>query len=522
MAAKRFVTLYDTTLRDGSQREGLSLSVKDKISIAHKLDQFGIAYIEGGWPGANPKDNEFFETMRSVKLENAKLVAFASTRRKGTPVEEDPNMRALIEAATPTVCIFGKAWDMHVTHALVTTLDENLRMIAESVEHLKKQGLEVVYDAEHFFDGYRDNPAYAMETVKAAEDAGADCIVLCDTNGGFLPQQVEEIVREVKPQVGPPLGMHAHNDSGCAVANTLVAVREGVSHVQGTINGYGERCGNADLVSIVPGLALKMGIDCIPGENLKLLTELAHHVSEVANITPDANEPYVGENAFAHKGGVHVSATLRAKGTYEHIDPQLVGNIQRIAVSEQAGIATILERAREAGIELNDEQAKNVLDKLKKLEHRGYHFEAADASFEMLLRRTKGEYRPLFKLEEYRVNVGKRSEKGVPIADAIVKIHVGGRRHVEHAEGDGPVNALDMALRKAMGNVYPDVYNIRLTDYKVRIVNAKRGTAAMTRVLIQSSDGEDEWGTVGVSENIIEASWDALVESIEYGLTRKK
>ncbi len=520
MSQRRSISLYDTTLRDGSQREGLSLSVRDKLSIARKIDQLGLAYIEGGWPGANPKDNEFFEAMRDHPLEHATLVAFASTRRKGTPVAEDAGMQALVAAGTHAVCVFGKSWDMHVTHALVTTLDENLRMISESVQFLKGKGFEVIYDAEHFFDGYRDNPAYAMQTVKAAEAAGADCVVLCDTNGGALPFMIEETMREVLPQIKAPIGMHAHNDSGCGVANSLAAVREGAVHVQGTINGYGERCGNADLVSIIPDLLLKMNIECIPLENLRLLTEVAHHVSEVANVTPDPNEPYVGENAFAHKGGVHVSATLRQKGTYEHIDPELVGNMQRITVSEQAGLAAIRERAREARIELTGEQAKTVLDKLKKLEHRGYHFEAADASFAMLLKRVKGEYRPLFKLEEYRVNVGKRSDKGVPIADAIVKIHVGGRRQVEHAEGDGPVNALDTALRKAMANVYPQVNNVRLTDYKVRIVNARRGTAAMTRVLIQSTDGEVEWGTVGVSENIIEASWEALVEALEYGLTK--
>jgi len=369
VSARRKVALFDTTLRDGSQREGLSLSAKDKISIATKLDQLGIDYVEGGWPGANPKDDEFFQQMREVKLRHAKLVAFSSTRRKGIKVADDPNMGALVAAKTPVVCIFGKSWDMHVTHALVTTLDENLKMIAESVEFLKKKGLEVVYDAEHFFDGYRDNPAYAMESIKAADGAGADSIVLCDTNGGSIPSQIEQVFGEVAPQVKAPLGIHAHNDSDCGVANTLVAVECGAVQVQGTINGYGERCGNANLVSIIPALMLKMDVECIPAQNLRLLTEVAHHVSEVANVSPDPHEPYVGENAFAHKGGVHISATLRQKGTYEHVDPELVGNMQRFAISEQAGVATIVERARQAGIDLSEkpEQAKAVIPNTKSM-----------------------------------------------------------------------------------------------------------------------------------------------------------
>ncbi|MDI6892085.1 MAG: citramalate synthase [Actinomycetota bacterium] len=517
------VKLYDTTLRDGAQREGLSFSVEDKLKVTSKLDELGIHYIEGGWPGSNPKDIEYFKRVKGFDLKNATVVAFGSTRHKGVLAAKDKNLKQLVKAGTSTVCIFGKSWDLHVTHILITTLDDNLKMIADSVGFLKKRGLEVIYDAEHFFDGYRANPEYALRTIKVAEEAGADCIVLCDSNGGSLPAQVKSIVAEVKPLVSIPLGIHAHNDSDCAVANTLAAVEAGVVHVQGTISGYGERCGNANLISIIPNLVLKMGIPCLSEDKLALLSEVAHHVSEVANVVPDPHQPFVGESAFAHKGGVHVSAIMRQKRAYEHIDPALVGNLQRVLISEQAGAGAIVHKAKEIGIDLSNkpEQAAAILKKLKKLEYRGYHFEAADGSFEILLRKSTGSYRPLFKLRDYTVTV-TRSGEAHPKTEAVVKVWVGGKRLVEFAEGNGPVNALDNALRKAIARIYPALERISLSDYKVRIINAKRGTAAVVRVLIESTDGEKTWGTVGVHENIIEASWEALVDSIEYGLMHVK
>lgn len=516
------VKIFDTTLRDGAQREGLSLSVADKLKIAAKLDELGVHYIEGGWPGSNPKDIEFFTKMRKSPLRTAKLVSFGSTRRKNTPAEEDANLEELVKSGTPVVCIFGKSWDVHVTHALVTTLEENLGMIRDSVLFLKDSGLEVIYDAEHFFDAYRGNRQYAMETIRVAEEAGADWIVLCDTNGGTLPSAVREIVREVRQACGLPLGIHAHNDAECAVANSLAAVEEGCTQVQGTINGYGERAGNANLVSIIPSLVLKMGVGCLPADRLGLLTEAAHHVSEIANVAPDPHQPYVGESAFAHKAGMHVSAVLREKGTYEHVEPEKVGNMQRVLLSELAGGQTLVHKAKEAGIDLSGDKQKvaDILKKLKKLEHAGYHFEAADGSFEILLRKSIGSYRPLFRLESYQVNVN-RARSGHTGTEAIVKIWVDEKRIVEIAEGNGPVNALDRALRKAVGRMYPHLADIKLTDYKVRIVNEKKGTAAVTRVLIESTDGDRTWGTVGVSENIIEASWEALVDAIEYGVLHR-
>lgn len=517
------IKLYDTTLRDGAQREGLSFSVDDKLKIASKLDELGIHYIEGGWPGSNPKDIDFFLRATKHEFQNAKLVAFGSTRRKNIQAAEDSNLQALVQAGTPVVCIVGKSWDVHVTSVLVTTLDENLKMISDSVSFLKKHGFELIYDAEHFFDGYRNNPDYALKTIKVAEEAGADWIVLCDTNGGRLPLEIQKIIQEVKMKIRLPLGIHAHNDSECAVANTIVAVEEGATQVQGTINGYGERCGNANLVSIIPSLVLKKGIDCIARDKLPLLTEVAHYVSEIANVAPDAHQPYVGESAFAHKGGLHVSAILRQRGAYEHIDPATVGNVQRVLVSELSGTTTVVERAKELGIDLSDkpEKVSDILKKLKKREHEGYHYEAADGSFGLFLMKNIGMYRPLFKLESYEVSID-RGRSGKFEAEAIVKLRVKGKRLMEVAEGNGPVNALDRALRKALGSAYPGLSEIKLTDYKVRVLDEKKGTAAMVRVLIESSDGENVWGTVGVSENIIEASWEALVDSIEYGLTYKR
>lgn len=518
-AKVRSVKLYDTTLRDGAQREGLSFSVEDKIKIALNLDELGIHYIEGGWPGSNLKDIEFFRRMREHPFKNAKLVSFGSTRRKNVSPEEDSNLQALIKAGTSVVCIVGKSWDVHVTSVLVTTLDENLKMISDSVSFLKQQGLEVVYDAEHFFDAYKENSPYALKTLEAAVEAGADWVVLCDTNGGTLPLKVKETVREVKSKVKIPLGIHAHNDSECAVANSLVAVEEGVEQVQGTINGYGERCGNANLCSIIPNLILKLGISCLGEDKLSLLTEISHYVNEVANIVPDAHQPFVGESAFAHKGGIHVSAVLRKKGAYEHIDPEKVGNVQRVLVSELSGTATLIEKAKEIGIDLSSDSKKTtaILRKLKNREHQGYHYEVADGSFGLFLLKNIGAYRPLFELESYRVEVD-RFRSGKFVAEATVKVRVGGERRVEVGEGTGPVHALDQALRKALEPVYPHLSKIKLTDYKVRVLDEKRGTAAIVRVLVESSDGERTWGTVGVSENVIEASWEALVDSIEYGL----
>ena len=514
------VKLYDTTLRDGSQREGLSFSVHDKVKIAHKLDELGVHYIEGGWPGSNPKDIDFFSEIRQSNLKNAKIVAFGSTRRKNISPEEDSNLKALLKSGTDTVCIFGKSWDVHVTSVLITTLEENLKMIYDSVAFLKQAGLEVIFDGEHFFDGYKKNKDYALKTIKTAEDAGADWLVLCDTNGGALPNEIAAIVREVKGITKLPLGIHAHNDSECAVANSLVAVEEGVTQVQGTINGYGERCGNANLVSIIPNLILKLGMECISKEKLESLTEIAHGISEIANVAPDSHQPYVGESAFAHKGGVHVSAVMRQKGAYEHIDPEVVGNAQRILVSELSGARTIVQKAKEiAGIDLSQNEGKvlDILKKLKKHEHEGYHYEAADGSFALFVMKNIGAYRPLFDLESYKVTLD-RWRSGNLDTEAIVKLRVKGHRFIEVAEGNGPVNALDSALRKALQTAYPEIAGIKLTDYKVRVLSEKKGTAANVRVLIESSDEHTSWGTVGVSTNIIDASWEALVDGLEYGL----
>ncbi len=517
------IELYDTTLRDGAQREGISLSLEDKIKIALKLDELGIQYIEGGWPGSNPKDIEFFHRIKEENLKNSKIVAFGSTRHKGIKTKDDVNIKSLIESDTDIVCIFGKSWDLHVTSAIITTLEENLKMIKESINFLKQSGKRVFYDAEHFFDGYKNNPEYALETIKVAEKAGAEIIILCDSNGGTIPSEIRKITKRVKDEVEAPLGIHAHNDNDCAVANSLAAVEEGALQVQATVNGYGERCGNANLISIIPNLILKMDIECIPRENLKLLTEVAHHVSEVANVTPGRHQPYVGENAFAHKGGIHISAVLREKGTYEHIDPQLIGNYNRILLSELSGKDALIHQANQVGYDLKDkpELVRIILEKIKKMEHRGYHFEAADGSFEILLRRSTGAYRPLFRLEEYEVTVRKTGE-GNTKTEAVVKVWIGDKRIVEYAEGNGPINALDNALRKAIARIYPQLEKIELKDYKVRIIDAKKGTAAVTRVLIESSDSKDSWGTIGVHENIIEASWEALVDSVEFGLDKGK
>ena len=514
------VVLYDTTLRDGAQREGLSLSVEDKLKITLALDRLGLYYIEGGWPHpSNPKDTEYFRRMKKVTLKSAKLVSFGSTRRKNAKAEEDANLRALVKAKTPCVCIFGKSWALHVTTTLVTTLDENLKMIFDSVSFLKNQGLEVVYDAEHFFDAYKDDPSYALKTLKKAEEAGADWLVLCDTNGGTLPRDIKKIVSEVKKITKAPLGIHAHNDIECGVANSLEALEEGAEQIQGTMNGYGERCGNANLTSIIPNLILKMGIPVIDPERLSMLTEVSHHISEIANVAPNSHQPFVGESAFAHKAGVHVSALLRKKEAYEHTDPRIVGNVGHVLVSELSGTQTIIEKAKEIGVDLSgrSEKAADILKKLKMREHQGYHYEAADGSFALFLLKNTGSYRHLFELESFDVGVNRR-RGGKFESDATVKLNVKGERVVEVAEGNGPVNALDRALRKALEPVYPRLSKMRLTDYKVRVLDEKKGTTAQVRVLIETADADRSWGTIGVSENIIEASWEALVDAIEYGL----
>lgn len=517
------IKLFDTTLRDGAQREGISLSATDKLKIAQKLDKLGIHYIEGGFPGSNPKDTEFFERIKKVKLKNSKLIAFGSTRRKGIRAEDDISLRALANSGASGACIFGKCWHIHVERALMTTLEENLNMIRDSVSFLKKNGLEVFFDAEHFFDGYKDKPDFAIAALKAAEEAGVDCLVLCDTNGGTLPLEIQEIIGAVRTQVEVPIGIHAHNDSECAVANSIIAVQAGATHVQGTINGYGERCGNANLCSIIPALQLKLGIEVLKPEQLKLLTEVSHYVSEIANLSPYPQQAYVGQSAFAHKAGMHTSAVEREERGYAHIDPSLVGNIQRVVVSELAGRSTIILKAQELGIDISSQphRVTDILNRIKGLEHIGYHFEAADASLEIFLRKSLGIYPHFFKLERFRVIMEKR-EDGKVATEATIKLMVGGKEVIETAEGNGPVNALDKALRKAIGSVYPALDDIELNDFKVRVLDEKKGTGAATRVLVESGDGQKTWGTIGVSENIIEASWQALVDSIEYGLMHKK
>ncbi len=518
----RLVKIYDTTLRDGTQGEGVAFSMEDKVRLAQRLDALGVHYIEGGWPGSNPKDMRFFRRILDVPLKHARIAAFGATRRAGIKAEDDPSLQALVEAHTPVATIFGKSWPFHVTHALQTTLPENLAMIADSVSFLAKHHEEVIYDAEHFFDGFKRDREYALQTLKTAEVAGAHCLVLCDTNGGSLPQEVAEIVREVRHHVKAPLGIHAHNDGECAVANSLAAVVEGVGHVQGTINGYGERCGNANLVSIVPNLMLKLGLQAIPGLNLRELRDLSRFASELANRTPWQHQPFVGDSAFAHKAGMHVSAVLKHPDTYEHIDPDLVGNRRRVLVSELAGKSNILWKAQEYGIDLDKDtpETRRILDTLKQLEDEGFVFEGAEASFELLMERALGNHRAYFELEGYRVSVEARPGDQAPFAEATVRVRVKGISEHTAATGNGPVNALDHALRKALEEFYPNLKEMTLLDYKVRILEETKGTAAKTRVLITSGDGEEIWGTVGVAYNIIDASWQALVDSIEYKLRR--
>jgi len=529
------VDIFDTILRDGSQQEGLSLTVDDKLRVAEQLDHLGVTFIEGGWPGANPKDIEFFaRAKKELKLGTATLVAFGSTRRAGVKPEADTVLANLIEAGAPVACIVAKSWDRHVAEALRTSLDEAVAMVADSVRYLREHDLRVFLDAEHFFDGYRGNPDFAIRVLAAAEEAGADALVLCDTNGGSLPDDVGQAVADVRERTSAQLGIHCHNDAGCAVANSLVAVQAGATQVQGCVNGYGERAGNTDLSAAIPNLSLKLNIRTIPAERLERLTPVAHHIAELVNIAPNAQQPYVGNSVFAHKGGLHTSAVARSADLYEHVQPNLVGNGTRVVVSEMAGRSTLAMKADELGLELDGEVIGRVLDQLKHLEHEGYHFEVADGSLELLLRRATGWTADFFTVESFRVitdhaspDAANASGETDPMdgvdalgvtTEATVKVHVGPDRIVATAEGNGPVNALDGALRGAIGAKFPALDHIHLTDYRVRVLDTGRGTGAVTRVLVDTTDGERTWTTIGVSENIIEASWQALYDSIVFGL----
>ena len=518
------VKIYDTTLRDGTQAEDIAFSLEDKVRIAQKLDEFGIHYIEGGWPGSNPKDLQFFREVKKIPLSHTRIVAFGSTCRAETPPEKDSNIQALIEAGTEVVTIFGKSWDIHPLEALNITLEQNLEIIHQSVGYLKKRVSEVIYDAEHFFDGYKNNPSYALNTLQAAQEAKVDWIVLCDTNGGTLPDEIQSILDEVKKKISTPLGIHVHNDSEMAVANTIVAVKKGIRLVQGTINGYGERCGNANLCSIIPNLKLKMGIHCITDAQLKKMTEVSRFVSELANLPHSKYLPYVGESAFAHKGGVHVSAIRKSDLTYEHVPPEKVGNRQRVLISDLSGESNILYKAAEfkIDIESKDPKVREILDNLKQLENQGFQFEGAEGSFEILIKKALGQHKKFFELMGFRVIVEKSEEEGALLSEATIMVRVGDRIEHTAAVGNGPVNALDNAIRKALEKFYPELEEVKLLDYKVRILSSKDGTGAQTRVLIESGDGKSKWGTVGVSENIIQASWQALVDSIDYKLLKEK
>jgi 2-isopropylmalate synthase len=520
----RKVEIYDTTLRDGAQTEDISFSAEDKLHITEKLDELGIHYIEGGWPGANPKDAEYFRKVRKIPLETAKIVAFGSTHRPRQKVAEDANIKALLNAKTGIVTIVGKTWDFHVKEALRITLAENLDIIHNSISYLKENMDKVFFDAEHFFDGYRDNPEFALNCLVAAQSAGADSIILCDTNGGTLPAGIRDAMVKVVESISVPLGIHAHNDSECAVANTLVGVEMGANQVQGTINGFGERCGNANLCSVIPNLQVKLGIQVISPERLRKLRDVSRFVNEFANVGHFKRQPFVGDSAFAHKGGIHVSAISRRPETYEHMRPELVGNSQRVLVSDLAGKSNILRKAAEYGIRLDSDapQLQDIVTEMKEFENQGFQFEGAEASFELLMRKALGLHKRFFDLIGFRVIVEKRSMKEEPLSEATIMVRVGG--HIEHtaATGNGPVNAIDNALRKALEKFYPELKEVKLQDYKVRVLTAGKGTSAKVRVLVESGDEERSWRTVGVSENIIEASWQSLVDSIEYKLLREE
>jgi 2-isopropylmalate synthase len=523
------VEVYDTTLRDGSQLEGISLTVDDKLRIAEQLDWLGVHYIEAGWPGSNPKDDELFRRLpRELQLDTSTLVAFGSTRRVKGKVDSDDTLRHLVESGAGTVCIVGKSWDYHVTEALGTTLDEGVAMVADSVEFLRGAGLDVLFDAEHFFDGYLRNPEFSLRVLEGAAEKGASRLVLCDTNGGTLPDDVERVVREVVDYFAGDtrdgrlgIAVHFHDDAGTGVANALAGVRGGATQVQGTINGYGERVGNCNLTTIIPNLTLKMGVETIPRDRLERLTPVAHHVAELVNMALNPQAPYVGSSAFAHKAGLHTSAIAKRPDAYEHVVPDSVGNGTRFVVSELAGRSTLKLKAEELGLELDGPQLNDLVDTLKRMEHDGYHFEVADASLELLMRRAGGWEQPWFQMESFRVITDDLAPDATPgdvTTEATIKVHVGNERIVATAEGNGPVNALDSALRQAVGPRYPGLAHVHLTDYKVRVLDTAKGTGAVTRVLVDSANGDRTWTTIGVSENIIEASWQALADSLVYGL----
>jgi 2-isopropylmalate synthase len=519
------IEIYDTTLRDGTQAEDFNLSVEDKVRIAKKLDELGVAYIEGGWPGSNPRDVEFFRAMQGVYLDKAKLAAFGSTHNPKILPEKDPNLKALIQAQTPVITIFGKSWDIHVHEALRVPLEANLKIIEDSLSLVRPRVSKLFYDAEHFFDGYKANPEYALATLKAALSAKVDCLVLCDTNGGTLPSQLAPIIQAVKKEIkGIPLGIHAHNDCECSVANVVAAVELGITHVQGTINGFGDRCGNANLCSIIPNLQLKLGIPVLSPEQLKKIRVISRFVDELANIRHNKYQPYVGNSAFSHKGGIHVSAVAKNPETYEHIRPELVGNVQRILISDLAGRSNILSKAKGYGLDISsrDPAVLSILSRLKELEHQGFQYEGAEGSFELLMNRAMGKEHQYFELEWYRVTVQKVRENQPSVVEATIIVKVKGQTEHTASLGNGPVNALDNALRKALLCFYPELNEMSLDDYKVRVLSSVEGTAARVRVLIESGDREDKWGTVGVSTDIMEASWQALADSINYKLYKEE
>jgi len=519
---KHNITLYDTTLRDGTQAEEISFTVEDKLRIAEKLDEIGVNYIEAGWPGSNPKDLEFFKQCRRLKFKTAKIAAFGSTRKAGTSVLKDLNLKAMLDSKAPVMTLFGKSWDFHVREALRVSLDENLDLIGESISYLKKNADEVIYDAEHFFDGFKANPEYALKTLEAAEGAGADWIILCDTNGGSLPHEIAATTALVRQLLRTPLGIHCHNDGEVAVANSLAAVQAGVRQIHGTINGIGERCGNANLIPIIANLQLKLELPVVNDSQLKRLREISHFVDELANVKPNTHQAYVGNSAFAHKGGIHVNAVVKNPATYEHIEPDRVGNHRRVLVSDLSGTSNILFKAKEFSLNLKskDPKVKQILEELKDLEGKGFQFEGAEGSFEILMKKALGKYKSFFKLVGFRVIDEKHSEKEPPHAEATIQLEVDGQSEHTAAEGMGPVNALDNALRKALERFYPQIKEVKLIDYKVRVLPSDKGTGSQVRVLIESSDGKSKWGTVGVSENIIQASWMALVDSLEYKLLK--
>jgi 2-isopropylmalate synthase len=515
--------IYDTTLRDGAQAEDVSFSVEDKVRVAQKLDELGVHFIEGGWPGANPKDIEFFRIIKTLPLKHATVIAFGSTRKASHAVGKDPNLQALLAAETKTITLFGKTWSLHVTDALGISLATNLELIGDSIAYLRNKGRRVFYDAEHFFDGYKTNPDYALNTIRKAVEAGAERVILCDTNGGTMPWEIRSICEIVRRECPVPLGIHAHNDCDMAVANSLVAIEMGIIQVQGTINGIGERCGNANLCSIVPNLELKMKRPALT-DHLGHLKEVSGFVTEIANLMPNKHQPYVGDSAFAHKGGVHIHAVLKNPATYEHVDPARVGNRQRVLVSDYAGRSGLLDKIEAYGITLSKDHSKvhELIETLKERESQGYQFEGAEGSFELLMRKAMGTHKPAFQLLGFRVIVEKKQDNGAPLSEATVMVKVGNA--VEHtaAIGAGPVNALDHALRKSLEQFYPQLKEVKLLDYKVRVLAANKGTESKVRVLIESGDHKDKWGTVGVSENIIEATWQALADSIEYKLLAKE